>query len=103
MIREQIRLLEWAKDFMLGEKNKIVTTVENFVLILENDEHFSGLKFNLLAYCPEQVRGGIPERWTDSDDAEARRYIEKTYGIHSKEKLSDAFRIVFRRNEYHPV
>lgn len=103
MIREQIRLLEWAKDFMLGEKNKIVTTVENFVLILENDEHFSGLKFNLLAYCPEQVRGGIPERWTDSDDAEARRYIEKTYGIHSKEKLSDAFRIVFRRNEYHPI
>ena len=103
MVREDIRLLEWAKKFMLGEKKQIVSTVENFVLILENDEHFSGLQFNLLAYCPEQIRNFVPVRWTDADDAEARRYIERTYGIHSKEKLSDALRIVFRRNEYHPI
>lgn len=80
-----------------------VRTVENFLLILEHDDHFKGLQFNLLAYCPEQVRDGKPQRWTDSDDAEARRYIEATYGIHSQQKLDDALRIVFKKNEYHPI
>ena len=102
---EQVKIVipEWQKNFIRGTKGNVVSTVENFVLILENDEHFNGLQFNLLAYCPEQIRDFVPVRWTDADDAEARRYIEATYGIHSKEKLSDALRIVFRRNEYHPI
>ena len=102
---EQVKAVipKWQKGFMRGTKGAVISTVENFLLILENDEHFSGLQFNLLAYCPEQIRNFVPVRWTDADDAEARRYIEATYGIHSKEKLSDALRIVFRRNEYHPI
>lgn len=103
MERNQTKLLDWQKDFMRGRGGTVVSTTQNFVLILENDEHFSGLQFNLLAYCPEQEREGIPVRWTDSDDAEARSYIEATYGIHSVQKLDDALRIVFKRNEYHPI
>lgn len=80
-----------------------MVTVDNFLKIIEADPKFSGLKFNLLTYSPEQERGGVIEKWTDADDAEARRYIEKAYHIHSVQKCDDAFRIVFRRNEYHPV
>lgn len=96
-------LPEWQLRFSRNKLGIITSTTENYVLILENDEHFDGLQFNLLSYSPEKVIFGAPERWTDSDDAEARRYIEATYGIHSVQKLDDALRIVFKRNEYHPI
>lgn len=80
-----------------------LTTVDNFLCVVENDAKFNGLKFNLLTNSPEQVRNGVVERWTDADDAEARCYIEKQYKIHSVQKCDDAFRIIFKRNEYHPI
>lgn len=84
-------------------QGKAMSTVDNFLKVIENDPKFSGLKFNLLTYSPEQVRDGVVEKWTDADDAEARRYIEKAYHIHSVQKCDDAFRIMFKRNEYHPI
>lgn len=83
--------------------NRPLVTVDNFLTIVKNDPKFAGLKFNLLTYSPEQVRRGVTEKWTDADDAEARRYIEKEYKIHSVQKIDDALRIVFAQNEYHPV
>jgi len=80
-----------------------LSTVENFIRVIENDPKFSGLKFNLLTYSPEQERDGKNERWLDSDDAEARRYIEKEYKFHSVQKCDDALRIVFSKNQYHPI
>lgn len=80
-----------------------LVTVDNFLKILENDGKFDGLKFNLLTYSPEQERNGVTEKWTDADDAETRRYIEHQYKIHSVQKCDDALRIVFAKNEYHPV
>ena len=80
-----------------------LATVENFLRVLENDPKFSGLKFNLLTYSPEQERDGKTERWTDADDAETRRYIEQEYKFHSVQKCDDALRIVFSRNQYHPI
>ena len=80
-----------------------LVTVDNFLKVIEGDSKFAGLKFNLLTYSPEQERDGVTEKWTDADDAEARRYIEKQYKIHSVQKCDDALRIVLKRNEYHPV
>ena len=80
-----------------------MATIDNFLRVLENDPKFSGLKFNLLTYSPEQVRNGKTERWLDADDAETRRYIEQEYKFHSAQKCDDALRIVFARNQYHPV
>lgn len=83
--------------------NKPLATVDNFLKVLETDPKFEGIKYNLLTYSPEQVRDGITEKWTDADDAEMRRYIEKEYKFHSLQKSDDALRIVFARNEYHPI
>jgi predicted P-loop ATPase len=80
-----------------------MSTVENFLRVLEGDPKFSGLKFNLLTYSPEQVRNGVTERWLDADDAETRRYIEQEYKFHSVQKCDDALRIVFAKNQYHPI
>lgn len=108
---EQQLAAEFAKE--ASEKSGIaldfdghgrpLVTVDNFFRVIDHDPKFAGLKFNLLTNSPEQVRNGVVERWTDADDAEARRYIEAQYKIHSVQKCDDAMRIAFKRNEYHPI
>lgn len=90
-------------DLEFDGTGRPVSSIENFVRVLTNDPKFTGLKFNLLTYSPEQIRNGKPERWLDSDDAETRRYIEQEYKFHSAQKCDDALRIVFAQNQYHPI
>ena len=90
-------------DIEFDGMGRPLSTIENFLRVIENDPKFSGLKFNLLTYSPEQDRNGKTERWTDADDAETRRYIEQEYKFHSVQKCDDALRIVFAKNQYHPV
>ena len=80
-----------------------MNTIDNFMLILRNDEYFSGMRFNLLTHSPEMEYGGEMRRWTDTDDAAVRYYIERKYRIHHQQKLDDALRILFREREYHPI
>lgn len=82
---------------------KPLATVENFVQVLHGDPAFKGLQYNELTYSPEQLRGATAERWTDVDDAQTRRYIERFYRFHSQPKCDDALRIVFSENRYHPI
>ena len=97
----------WQKKsgFILdcNSKGDPIASIENFVTVFENDPKFAGLKFNLLTYSPEQEQNGIAHRWTDADDAEARRYIEKKYKFHNTQKCDDALRIIFSKNQYHPI
>lgn len=97
----------WQKNsgFILdcNSKGDPIASIENFVTVFENDPKFLGLKFNLLTYSPEQDRNGVTHRWTDADDAEARRYIEKKYKFHNTQKCDDALRIIFSKNQYHPI
>ena len=75
---EVYRMLE------LSEKNKPFNTIDNAVLILNNDPLFAGnIKDNLFRERIE-LDGNMP--WsrsyvdvTDKDDIHIRHYIEKTY------------------------
>lgn len=77
----------------------IATTINNFVAILDNDPAFAGIKFNLMTDAA-YIDG---RKWQDSDDAWLRNEIEIKYHIHSRVKLEDAFRVILRKREYHPV
>lgn len=90
-------------DLDFDGNGRPLSSINNFLQVLENDPKFDGIRFNLLTYSPEQLRNGKMERWLDSDDAETRRYIEKEYGFHSAQKCDDALRIVFAKNQYHPI
>lgn len=90
-------------DLDFDANGRPVASIDNFLKVFEQDNHFAGLKFNLLTYAPEKEVDGKTERWLDSDDSEARRYIEKKYGFHSVQKCDDALRIVFAKNKYHPI
>ena len=80
--------------FETGRYGQPVPTISNFLLVLRNDEKFSGLKYNELSRSPEQVSRGVVRQWTDADDAKTREYIERTYKFHSAPKCDDALRIV---------
>lgn len=84
-------------------KGNPLSTIDNFLLILRNDEMFDSLRFNQLSYSPEHIVNGKLERWQDKDDSRARLYIEQKYHIHNREKLDDALRILFAEREYHPI
>ena len=90
-------------DLDFDGNGRPLASINNFLQVLENDPKFDGIRFNLLTYSPEQMRNGKMERWLDSDDAETRRYIEKEYGFHLAQKCDDALRIVFAKNQYHPI
>lgn len=80
-----------------------LNTIDNFLMVVRLDPYFAGAKFNLLTSSPEREADGRTTQWTDADDSAARNYIEKAYGLHSREKLDDAMRILFREREYHPI
>ena len=88
----------------LNDKGNPVASIDNFLQILRNDINYSGTMFlNELTWSPEKHIEGVRSKWSNEDDAELRRYIEKNYKIHNEKKLDDAMRIVFAENKYHPV
>lgn len=78
-------------------------TIANYLLVLRNDAHFEGMKYNELSRSPEKTVRGVVKQWTDADDAQTREYIERTYKFHSAQKCDDALRIVFEEKKYNPV
>lgn len=88
----------------LNDKGNPVASIDNFLQILRHDINYSGTLFlNELTWSPEKHVYGVRSKWSNEDDAELRRYIEKNYKIHNEKKLDDALRIVFAENKYHPV
>lgn len=85
-----------------GKGNPLVT-IDNFYIIMCNDDYYKNLQFNELAHCPEIVEDGKIRRWTDEDDAASRHYIETKYHIYSESKHNDALRMLFRQRSYHPI
>lgn len=84
---------------MTDSRGRVMLTIDNFVSILDNDPRFAGIRFNLMSDTA-YIDG---RKWTDADDSWMRNEIEKDYKIHNTAKLDDAFRIILRRREYHPV
>ncbi len=83
---------------------KIFKTRENFIIILDHDPHFKGtLRLNEFTGGREYCKNDETRPYTDTDDAEVRCYIEKTYGLSDCKKLEDAIIMKFDKSKYHPV
>lgn len=100
---------KWLLELEVGTKGDVLSTIDNVVLILQNDGKLKGrLGFNSFT-GRYTVLGALPwndetqERaWSDEDDAGLRRHLEN-YGIKSKGNIDDARVLVSRENIYHPV
>ena len=101
---------EWKGRLKITEKGAPAQTIENVVTILQHDPALADcvalneMDHNIVARRSlpwREVKGA--SQWTDADDAALRYYLERTYGIASKDKIFDAVNVVAGRNAFHPV
>lgn len=97
-----------AVHLELGTDKKPLATIHNFLEIMQNDNHYAGLRYNMLTQQAEihviKEDGELDKRdWKDSDDSASREYIEHTYKLHNVSKHDDALKILFDRRAYNPL
>lgn len=100
---------EWLNQLEVN-KDKIVSSVANIELILNNDDDLKG-RFALNTFSNKiEVVGSLPWKrtaWsnsiTDTDMSCLRNYLSKKYDISGKEKINDVFYQVVSENSFHPI
>lgn len=101
---------DWLKTLKITDKGAIAQTIDNVIIILSNDPKLADcLAYNEMSHTIE-VRRPLPWRdvkgggqWTDADDSSLRHYLERYYGISTKDKIFDAVNVVAQQHKYHPV
>lgn len=101
---------DWMEDMEVDTRGQYLTTINNVVLILENDPGLHG-RFRFNDFSKRQVIvGKLPwkrkskdEGMTDTDMAHLWHYIELIYGLSSIIKFDKAIDIVCQRWAFHPV
>lgn len=100
----------WATKLKITEKGTLAQTIENVVLILQNDPKLAGcLAFNEMDHnivtrksLPWRKVKGITQ-WVDADDAALRYYLERVYNLSGKDRIFDAVNVVAQQAAFHPV
>jgi putative DNA primase/helicase len=100
----------WTSKMDVDRKGNYYPTINNLVLILENDPVFKGnIAYDEFEQRPI-FRRNLPWRKVESagrfindiDDHNIEAYIEKTYDI-STAKLEKAMSVVYAKRTYHPI
>ena len=101
---------DWRVKLKFTDKGAIAQSIENAVTILRHDPKLEGalalneMEHNIVAVKDlpwRKVNGTSP--WVDADDAALRYYLERAYGLSSKDKIFDAVNVVAAKNAFHPV
>lgn len=103
--------LNWMQTLEVDGNGKYTKTVDNVILILENDERLKDRLATDVFSNVGVVTGTLPwsketesrRRWVDADDSGIRWYLEKHYGIASRDKIDDALSIVGYRRQINVV
>lgn len=103
---------KWLEDLEMTEKAEIKCTVDNCIIILENDASLKDRiclnEFNAMRCLKKAFKWNKKgfeklQYFSDSDEAHLRHYFERVYNIVSKSKIEDAIEVVSIRNRFHPV
>lgn len=110
-ITEDTNTLSWMQSLEVDPSGKFTKTVDNVILVLENDERlkdrlatdvFAGVGI-VLGTLPWSREAENKRRWVDADDSGIRWYMEKHYGIPSRDKIDDALSIIGHRKQINVV
>lgn len=109
-VEESQEAENWREKLKITDKGGIAQTIENVVIILRHDPRLTGclalneMEHNIIARrdLPWRTVNGSSQ-WVDADDAALRFYLERAYGISSKDKIFDAVNVVASENKFHPV
>lgn len=102
--------LLWMNTLATNKNGNVEKTINNVVIILENDPLLKG-KMAMDEFANRGlVLGPLPwntnkeqRMWSDHDDSEVTRYLETTFNITGKDKIEHALRIVSFRNKINEV
>jgi len=102
---------EWKTKLDVGKGGVLQSTINNVLLIMENDPYMKGrFAFNEFEHREVAIRAipwrkvhRLPAPLTDTDDAAIRYYLEKTYGISAAGKIDDALKLLMAQNSFHPI
>lgn len=108
---EEIDPEAWKKKMTLNKLGVFDSTINNIVLIINNDPLLRGkIKFNtfegnifIVGKLPWDDDYKKERSFVDADDAGMRHYIERVYGIFNTGKTFDAINIAAIKNSYHPI
>lgn len=102
---------EWLAELDVDRKGNYYNTIDNVLLILENDPYLKGkIAYDDFEKCEVAVKN-LPwrkidqqtRRLIDKDDANIRHYIEKHYGISGALKVKDAMGVLSTKTNFHPI
>lgn len=97
---------DWRQKLRISDRG-LVPDSYNAELILENDEHLQGIRFNEMSGRIDAQ--GVPwsrpaGSWRDADDAQLYQWLVRTYDVQfPKEKFTMALTAVADRRRFHPV
>lgn len=102
---EEIEVLETCRRLCKTDSNgRMLSTIDNYCIIMENDPMFSTLRLNELTSMPEfKYNDSKYNQWTDDQDSIAVRRMERICEVYSQRKYEDAIRIHTFSNRYHPI
>ena len=102
--------LDWLGRLSHDGNGRVQKTINNAVIILENDSLLKGKIVKDEFSCCGMALGSLPwnseegkRRWTDVDDAGFYSYMELFYGVTGREKLDNALLIVSSQNKVNEV
>jgi putative DNA primase/helicase len=102
---------EWLTKLAYTQQGLIKSSIDNVKIILENDPKLKDkLAYNEFS-LRDTIKGKLPWNkkneirfWDDNDESGLRHYLEKVYGItRATQMISDAARLIFNQNKFHPV
>jgi putative DNA primase/helicase len=102
---------EWMDALEVDKKGNVCSTVDNVVLILENDPRLKGrLVFNefeqrecIIKQLPWKQKEKDAGYFTDADSSNLIHYLEKVYDISSAPKVEHALKVLFSRYAFNPI
>lgn len=105
--REEIA---WKTKLSYDRKGRLENTIDNALIILENDPKIKGKLIYNAFENRAMVEGKVPWRddvtdhdWSDTDDSGLRHYMEDKYSLTTAYKIEDAKNLAFNQNQIHPV
>ncbi len=102
--------LSWMNTLATNSNGNIEKTINNIVIILENDQKLKG-KIALDEFANRGlVMGALPwnsetanREWEEVDDSNLRNYLEHKFKITGEKKVTDALMIVTKKNKINAV
>lgn len=102
---------DWLENLSVDSKGRIKSTIDNIVLVFENDYRVKNkICINELEHTevavgrlPWRKKDDTSHRLTNVDKSSIRHFLEKNYNIVGEKKIRDAIAKIAYDNSFHPI